>query len=109
MRICSLHEAALKTEKTGEVKSILEISTKSEIDLGTNFSAFNLRLRLDNDLESSVEGWYQSSKLFSTSGPHPEWRAGEEKKSKKHYEMLVLFEVLNLMEKYCERPRRFIL
>ena len=57
MRIRSLHEAALKTEKTGEVKSILEISTKSEIDLGTKFSAFNLRLRLDNDLESSVEGW----------------------------------------------------
>lgn len=42
---------------------ILEISTKSDYDIGINLSAFNLKFRY-NDIVKSVEDIYQNSKII---------------------------------------------
>lgn len=66
--IDSLH-AAVKTQLTG-VTSLLEISSKSKVDLGVNLSAFNLMINDSRrDLEFSVEAAFQSSKVFEKGGP----------------------------------------
>lgn len=57
----SLHRA-FKTKYPN--KKILEVSTKSSIDLGVNLSAFNLQVELENGCKASVESIYQSSKVF---------------------------------------------
>ena len=60
--IRSLHENA---KKRYEFMNILEISSKSEIELGISLSAFNLKLN-----GFSVECIYQSSKKFTNGGPY---------------------------------------
>lgn len=66
--IDSLHAAA--KNKLSDVTSLLEVSSKSKVDLGVNLSAFNLMI---NDkkraLEFSVEAAFQSSKVFQHGGP----------------------------------------
>lgn len=63
--IRSLHDAA---KKIG-IKSIFEISTKSEHLIGKQLSAFNLSITLPNERTSSVEAAFQSSKVFEFGGP----------------------------------------
>jgi len=64
--IVSLHDA-IRIMYPNE--KILEISTKSDIPLGVNLSAFNLKL--DDGMTSfSIENVYQSSKVFSNGGPY---------------------------------------
>jgi len=65
--IASLHEAA---EKLKKISPILEISGKSESDLGVSLSAFNLPLELPNGQTISVECAYQGSKVFEDGGPY---------------------------------------
>lgn len=65
--IRSLHEAY--RSKHSDVK-ILEISSKSEIELGTKLSAFNLIFRTKSCKSISVESIFQSSKVFSNGGPY---------------------------------------
>jgi hypothetical protein len=66
--INSLHTAALK--HLGQtVSPILEISSKSPLELGIQTSAFNLRVELNNGSFTSVESIFQSSKVFKNGGP----------------------------------------
>lgn len=61
----NLHQAA--EEQLG-ISRILEISTRSEIELGLTLSAFNLRVPYGTDI-FSIESIYQSSKVFQFGGP----------------------------------------
>jgi len=66
--IDALHEAA----RLREVGPILEISTKSSLELGSALSAFNLRLTVSPERNTTVEGAYQGSKVFDNGGPYPD-------------------------------------
>ena len=59
--INSLHQAYLNNNKTAK---ILEISSKSEAELGIKLSAFNLMITTKSDKTFSVESAFQSSKVF---------------------------------------------
>lgn len=61
--IQGLHENYLATNPD---KKILEISTKSEEELGVKLSAFNLMVRENVSLESAFQG----SKVFKLGGPY---------------------------------------
>ena len=64
--ISNLHEAA---QTQLELRNPLEISTKSNTDLGVSLSAFNLKLDVDTEFVS-IESAYQSSKVFKNGGPY---------------------------------------
>ncbi len=64
--IRSLHDAA---KQTRGIERILEISSKSEEELGVRLSAFNLMLKTASGLSASVEVLFQGSKVFSKGGP----------------------------------------
>lgn len=63
----ALHQAA---RDIGFAK-ILEVSTKSEHDLGQRLSAFRLDVELNGET-SKIECVYQASKVFEKGGPFPE-------------------------------------
>ena len=63
----TLHQAFIEKYPS---KKILEISSKSESDLGVMLSAFNLQIELLNGHKASVESLYQSSKVFEQGGPY---------------------------------------
>lgn len=65
--IKSLHQEYLKKDGT---KKILEISSKSEEELGVKLSAFNLMIKTKSGKEFSVESAFQSSKVFEKGGPY---------------------------------------
>jgi hypothetical protein len=65
--IRSLHEAAETRIKTDK---ILEISSRSEIQLGRDLSAFSLFFDLDTGIRTTVECAYQGSKVFRNGGPY---------------------------------------
>lgn len=56
-------------KKEGLENKILEVSTKSDIDLGVKLSAFNLSIKTKKDRIISVEMLFQSSKKFEKGGP----------------------------------------
>lgn len=64
--IRSLHDAA---KQTRGIEKILEISSKSENELGIQLSAFNLMLNA-NGFKATVEVLFQGSKVFSKGGPY---------------------------------------
>ena len=71
--IRALHEKTLELKPS--IKSVLEVSSKSEIELGVSLSAFNLMIKhatKDNKdfKEYSVEVAFQSSKVFEKGGPY---------------------------------------
>jgi len=67
--IKALHIAAVKEFQLDPDK-ILEISSKSESNLGVSLSAFNLMITtLKKEHTFSVESAYQSSKVFENGGP----------------------------------------
>ena len=51
------------------IDKILEISTKSNVKLGVELSAFNLNFK-KNGIFNSVEVFFQSSKIFELGGPY---------------------------------------
>ena len=63
--IKSLHESAIKMGFT----NILEISTKSEHEIGRRLSAFNLKYSI-NGTTYPLESVYQGSKVFIDGGPY---------------------------------------
>lgn len=63
----SLHNEYLKKNSN---RKILEISSKSESELGIRLSAFNLMIKTKNGKEFSVESAFQSSKVFEKGGPY---------------------------------------
>ena len=67
LSINSLHEAFLRNNPD---RHLLEISSKSELELGVKLSAFNLQLVQPTSGKSfSVESAFQSSKVFEHGGP----------------------------------------
>ena len=63
----ALHDAA--REKL-EIKNILEISSKSDLPIGRQLSAFNLKLLTTGGQRISVECAFQGSKVFWNGGPY---------------------------------------
>lgn len=70
-------------KKEGKEKKILEISTKSDTDLGIRLSAFNLSIRIKKDKIISVETLFQSSKKFEKGGPFSDILDKDSKSAKK--------------------------
>jgi hypothetical protein len=65
--VASLHDA---TRHRLHIERILEISTKSDKEVGVKLSAFNLLIKtVKYEQEFSVESAYQSSKVFQEGGP----------------------------------------
>jgi hypothetical protein len=65
----SLHQAAMN--QLPSLTEILEVSSKSKLDLGIALSAFNLTITtLKNNLTFSVECAFQGSKVFEHGGPY---------------------------------------
>ena len=67
----SLHDTFKEKYPT---KQVLEISSKSESELGIMLSAFNLQIELRHGHKASVESLYQSSKVFQEGGPYNDIR-----------------------------------
>lgn len=67
--IKSLHEAFLTDNPN---RRVLEISSKSEEELGVKLSAFNLMIETKNGKRYSVESAFQASKVFENGGPYKE-------------------------------------
>ena len=65
--INSLHQSYLKANHG---KRILEISSKSEDELGVRLSAFNLMINSENGKPFSVESAFQAGKVFENGGPY---------------------------------------
>ncbi|MBL3554053.1 DarT1-associated NADAR antitoxin family protein [Rhodovulum sulfidophilum] len=65
--ISALHEAARKHG----IEKILEISSKSENELGRRLSAFSLKVRV-GECCYPLESVYQGSKVFEDAGPFPD-------------------------------------
>lgn len=65
--IASLHESFKHKYSS---LNILEISSKSENELGVALSAFNLTIETKNNKSFSVETAFQSSKVFEHGGPY---------------------------------------
>jgi type I restriction enzyme M protein len=65
--IISLHENA----KRQGYDNILEVSTKSPVELGVSLSAFNLSAKTQKkEYEFTVERAFQASKVFENGGPY---------------------------------------
>jgi hypothetical protein len=64
--IRELHEMAFKDYG---VTNPLEVSSKSEQELGVRLSSFNLRFRTKKGRELTVEAAFQGSKMFEHGGP----------------------------------------
>ena len=65
--IASLHQAFLAQHKN---EKVLEISSKSENELGVKLSAFNLMITTSTGRKYSVESAFQASKVFEKGGPY---------------------------------------
>lgn len=63
----SLHENILKLHPDAKV---LEVSSKSENELGIKLSAFNLMISTKKNISFSVEVAFQASKVFKNGGPY---------------------------------------
>jgi len=66
--VASLHRAASETG----ISPVLEVSTKSESELGRSLSAFNLTLDSGEKGSFPVEAAFQGSKVFERGGPYRE-------------------------------------
>ena len=76
--IASLHDAA---KKKG-LKNILEISSKSDEEIGRRLSAFNLKYQI-NEKAFSLESVYQGSKVFENDGPFTQIFSHKPREAKK--------------------------
>ncbi len=78
--ILSLHKAS----RNLDIWPILEISSKSEIELGVKLSSFNLLINTKKQKKSfSVETAFQSSKVFEKGGPYTDLLEGTSRQAKK--------------------------
>lgn len=78
--IKSLHDAFLQVKS---VSKVLEISSKSESELGVKLSAFNLMIKTKSNKEYSVEMAFQASKVFENGGPYIDILEKSSKEAKK--------------------------
>lgn len=92
----SLHHAFIEKYSS---KKILEISSKSESDLGIMLSAFNLQIKLLNGHKASVESLYQSSKVFEHGGPYEDIRYKSPLEAKRDERLKTSGDVIAFMHK----------
>lgn len=78
--INSLHQSYLRKYPD---QKILEISSKSEDELGVKLSAFNLMINLGKGKKFSVESAFQSSKVFEYGGPYTDLLYASSRAAKK--------------------------
>lgn len=76
----SLHE---KISENYPTLKVLEISSKSNIELGVSLSAFNLMIKTKRKKEISVETAFQASKVFENGGPFVDLFEKTSKEAKK--------------------------
>lgn len=95
--IIELHCAA---QKMG-ISNILEISSKSEVELGINLSAFNLTITTKKQNKRlTVETAFQGSKVFEHGGPYKDLFGMDSRSAKKNIRLkesgnLVCFKFFN--------------
>ena len=78
--VVELHKSA---NRSG-LKNILEVSSKSELDLGIKLSAFNLIITTKkNNIKFTVETAFQGSKIFERGGPYRDLFGMDSRASKK--------------------------
>ena len=65
--IDDLHRAFKKIEPSTKP---LEVSSKSDNELGVDLSAFNLKINIKNGNTVAVENLFQASKVFENGGPY---------------------------------------
>jgi hypothetical protein len=75
--VVELHQAALARG----LSPLLEISSKSELEVGQKLSAFHLKIKI-GDKQATVECAYQGSKVFEHGGPFVDlyWKTSREAK-----------------------------
>ena len=75
--VAELHRAA----SVRGLGPLLEISSKSELELGQKLSAFHLKIKI-GDKQATVECVYQGSKVFEHGGPFVDlyWKTSREAK-----------------------------
>lgn len=95
LNVKALHASA--KERDRDIK-ILEVSTKSNIQLGVNLSAFNLKINTDNFGEICVESLYQGSKVYSELGQIEEFFNMNPFEIKKRLREIEEHKKLNLIE-----------
>lgn len=78
--IKSLHENLLR--KNPKLK-VLEVSSKSDNELGVALSAFNLMIETKSKLKFSVETAFQGSKVFEFGGPYLDLYSKTSREAKK--------------------------
>lgn len=105
--IASLHRAA----DASNMRPILEISSKSEDELGVEASAFNLSFHTKaSNRRVSVESAFQGSKVFAFAGPFPdiyEMPAREAKKAIRTRQYGALSKFCFFGKDFPLRPRTF--
>jgi len=87
--IISLHEVSLERKEELKFKNILEISSKSKIELGVKLSAFNLKFNRPGIASKniSVECIFQGSKVFQDGGPFTEIYSMSSLEAKKYIKL----------------------
>ena len=78
--VSSLHKAFLEKKPCSK---ILEVSSKSENELGIKLSAFNLMITTKSNKKFTVEVAFQSSKVFEKGGPYRDILEMTSKEAKK--------------------------
>lgn len=105
--IRSLHDAA----EERNIYPVLEISSKSEIELGNKLSAFNLMIKTKKQGKSfSVETAFQSSKVFERGGPFTDLLEKTSREAKKDIRLkesgnLIAFSFFG--KEYTLKPKTF--
>lgn len=92
----SLHDAFKERFPT---KKVLEISSKSESELGIMLSAFNLQIELRHGHKASVESLYQSSKVFEHGGPYEDIRYKSPLEAKRDERLKISGDVIGFIHK----------
>ena len=101
--IMELHKAAVRFK----LFNILEISSKSDIEVGRRLSAFNLYVEINGE-NRPLESVYQSAKVFRSSGPFPEVSFLSPREAKKFIKNLFNEDLIYFQlgeEKYSIHPK----
>lgn len=103
--IRSLHQAFLEGNPN---RKVLEISSRSEEELGVSLSAFHLMLHTAEGKEYTVESAFQAGKVFENGGPYRDcWKHRQEppKRTNACARAAELLR-LNIMEKGLQQSRK---
>lgn len=96
----SLHKAISNLE-IYDINKVLEISTKSDKEIGVNLSALNLNIDLKNGKRKTVEDIYQASKVLDENKKIIEFKFGSTIFEKDPYSMY--YDYLYMVGIYCNQ------